>query len=183
MAKPKTPEAYGGTVLKAPGGGLVIVGGPIDLSRAESLSPAWTRERRMSKPGKVTTDPDEQGRTITSIRPVDTIVGHDRVHGESVEPAARRLNKQAGILLNRALLGREVAALELLEAMQRTEKPKRKHREETRYDKWLRAERALDLLGKNDVEAGRLLRAAGRSSEAVEKYLRERAEFTKTVAA
>jgi hypothetical protein len=183
MAKPKSPEAYGVTVLKAPGGGLVIVGGPIDLSRAESLSPAWTRDIQQTRPTKVTSEPDNQGHTTTSVLPMLTKVGTERVHGESVTPAAKRLNGAAGRLLNAALLGKDVAPLELLEAMQRTAKPKRKHRDETRYDKWLRAERALDLLGKPDAVAARVLTAAGRTPADVEKYMRERAEFSKVKAA
>lgn len=178
MAKPKPdtkPEAYGLSVVKAPGGGLVVIGGPIDLSRCESLSPAWTRELRESRPRPVTTDPDEQGRTVTHIRPMDTVVGSERVHGESPRLAAGRLSRQAGLLLNRALLGVDVAPLELLEAIQRVAKPVRKTRGETAKDKRIRTERAMDLLGKPDSEVRRALLKAGRSEAQVAKYLAERA--------
>lgn len=184
MAKqPKTPEAFGVTVLKAPGGGLVVVHGPIDLSRAESLSPAWTRDVTETRPRRVESEPDGQGRITSAVLPMLTRVGQTRVHGESVTPAARRLNKVAGRLLNAALLGGDVASLELLESLLRTAKPERKHRTDTRYDKWLRAERALDLLGKPDAIARRLLLAAGRPPAAVDKYITERAEFVKVKAA
>lgn len=183
MAKPKSPEAFGVTVLKAPGGGLVIVAGPIDLSRAESLSPAWTRDVTETRPAKVTSEPDNQGHTVTAVLPMLTKVGEMRLHGESVGPASKRLNKAAGRLLNAALLGKDVASLELLESLLRTGKPLRKHREETRYDKWVRAERALDLLGKSDVIARRMLLAAGRTPSQVDKYIAERAEFVKVRAA
>lgn len=176
MAKqPAKPEAYGVTVLKAPGGGLVVVGGPIDLSRAESLSPAWTRDVTETRPMRVTSEPDNQGRSVTAVLPMLTKVGAVRVHGESVGPAAKRLNKASGRLLNAALLGKDEAPLALLESMQRDSKPKRHHPQPTAKDKRLAAERALDLLGKPDVEVARVLRKAGRSEEQIAKYLRERA--------
>lgn len=169
------PEAYGVTVLRAPGGGLVVVGGPIDLSRAESLSPAWTRELMETRPTKVTSEPDNQGHTVTRVLPQLTKVGTVRVHGESVPPTQRRLNKVTGRLLNAALLGKDVAPLELLEAMQRTEKPQRKPIQETAKDKRIRAERAMGFLGKPDGYVRDALLKAGRTREAVEKYLKERA--------
>lgn len=175
MAKQPKPEAYGITVLKAPGGGIVIVGGPIDLSRAESLSPAWTRDVRETRPQPVTTEPDENGRTITRVQPVLTTVGTERIHGESVSPASRRLNRAAGKLLNAAILGYEEASLALLESMQRAVKAPKKRVEETPRDKRLRAERAMGFLGKNDREVARMLKAAGRSDSQVAQYLKERA--------
>lgn len=183
VAKTKSPEAFGVTVLKAPGGGLVVVCGPIDLSRAESLSPAWTRDVMETRPVMVASEPDNMGNIARAKLPMLTKVGTERIHGESVPVTARRLNKVSGRLLNAALLGKDVAPLELLEALQRTEKPQRKRITETRRDKWLRAERAMDLLGKPDVEVRRALLKAGRSESQVDAYLKERAEFAKVKAA
>ena len=177
MAKASQPkqEAYGVSVLRAPGGGLVVVGGPIDLTRAESLSPAWTREVRQTRPTPVTSEPDGSGHTVTKVLPQLQVVGFERVHGESVAVTAKRLNRATGRLLNLAILGYEERALELLETMQRTEKPKRKRVEETAKDKRIRAERAMGFLGKSDAFVRDALLKAGRSKEQVEKYLRERA--------
>jgi hypothetical protein len=174
-ASQSKPECYGVAVMKAPGGGLVVVAGPIDLTRAEALSPAWTREIRETRPTNVTSEPDNSGHTTTKLLPMLTKVGSQRVHGESVLLAARRLNRESGKLLNAALLGSDVAPLELLESMRRDAKPVKPRIQETKRDKRLRAERAMDLLGKPDVVVARVLKAAGRTEAQIAAYLKERA--------
>lgn len=168
-------EVYGLTIVRAPGGGLVLVGGPIDLSRAESLSPRWVRERKETRPTKVKLPPRKADAYVeTVIAPLLTVVGYDIVHGESVAVAQRHANRELGKLLNAAMMFDEVAPLELLEALQRPTKPELKHIEETPKQKRERAERAMGFTGKPDDFVRTALLKMGRRKGDVEKYIRER---------
>jgi len=167
-------EVYGLTIVRAPGGGLVLVGGPIDLSRAESLSPRWEREKKETKPTEVTLPPDkERGEVRTVVAPVLTVVGTEVVHGESVQLMQRHANRELGKLLNMAMVD-PPQALELLEALQRPTKEEPKHIQETPAQKRERAERALGFKGLSDEQVRKKLLALGRRKSDVDRYLKER---------
>lgn len=172
MQLPK--EVYGLTIVRAPGGGLVLVGGPIDLTRAESLSPRWVREKKETRPTRIKLPPDkENGKVREVVSPVLTVVGKYIVHGESVGLMQRHVNREMGKLLNMAMHEPE-QPLELLEQLQRPTKAEPKHIQETPAQKRERAERALGLKGKPDDFVRAVLLKMGRRHRDVEKYIRER---------
>ncbi len=170
----KVREVFGLTIVKAPGGGFVLVAGPIDLSRAESLSPAWTRALMETRPTAVKLEPTKHNPNPGSkVIGVMTKVREERVHGEAPHRVASRANKELAILMNLALAGGELE-LELLEAMQRTTKPVAKRRQETDADKRVRAERAMGFLGLPDATVRQKLLVMGRRKSDVEAYIRQR---------
>lgn len=176
MAKPHT--AVGITIVRAPGGGLVLVQGPMDLSKAKSLSPAWTREVKATRPGKVLLAPDpENGRRREVTVPVLQKVGEARVHGESAGLVARRGNRELAELLEAAVAGKDVP-LEVLEAMVPeavTTKPfEPPHADQ---DKRMQAERAMGFFGLPDAVVRKRLLAMGRKKSDVDRYISERAEL------
>lgn len=167
-------EVYGLTIVRAPGGGLVLVGGPINLARAESLSPRWVRERKETRPTKVTLPPEkETGKVHTVVAPVLTVVGHEVVHGESVHVTQRRLNREMAKVLNQVMLEPE-QSLEQLEALQRATKEEPKHIQETPAQKRERAERAMGFTGKTDDFVRKALLSMGRKKGDVERYIAKR---------
>jgi len=167
-------EVYGLTIVRAPGGGLVLIGGPIDLTRAESLSPRWVREHKETKPTQVKLPPrKEDGYVETVTAPVLTTVALDVVHGESVPLALRHANREMGKLLNMALVDPE-QPLELLEQLQRATKPEQKHIQETPAQKRERAERALGFKGLSDEVVRKRLLAMGRRKGDVDRYIAQR---------
>lgn len=167
-------EVYGLTVVRAPGGGLVLIGGPIDLARAETLSPRWEREVKATKPTEVELPPDkENGNVRRVVSPVLQVVGKEVVHGESVPPTQRRLNREMGKLLNMALLD-PVQPLEVLEALRRTTTEEPKPLQETPAQKRERSERALGLKGLSDDQVRQRLLGMGRRKADVEKYIAQR---------
>lgn len=175
MSEPKkSMEVYGLTIVKAPGGGLVLVAGPIDLSRAESLSPRWEREVRATRPTEIELPPDpENGRVVKKVVPLLTKVGTEVVHGESVPLVQRHVNREMGKILNAAMLV-EPLELEVLEALQRATKEERRPIQETPAQKRERAERALGFTGKTDAYVRKALLDMGRRKGDVEKYIAQR---------
>lgn len=172
MLKPN--EVQGLTIVRAPGGGMVLVVGPVDLSRAETLSPRWLRDVRVTKPQDIEREADNMGHVIVDRGvPVLTKVGEEVVHGESVDRVQRRANRELGKLLNGALAEAPLT-LEVLEGLVRTAKPTPKKLTETPQDKAARAERALGFIGKSDAFVRQALLKAGRKPAQVEKYIRER---------
>lgn len=152
----------------------MLVGGPIDLSRAESLSPRWVRELKETRPTKVKLPPRKHDAFVEEVvAPVLTVIGHEVVHGESVGVAQRHANREMGKLLNAAMLDGEVP-LEMLEALQRAVKPELKRIEETPKQKRERAERAMGFTGKPDTFVRTALLGMGRKTKDVERYIRER---------
>lgn len=167
-------EVYGLTIVRAPGGGLVLIGGPIDLTRSESLSPRWVREHKETKPTSIKLSPrKEDGYVETVVAPVLTVVGQDVVHGESVGLMQRHANREMGKLLNMAMMDPD-QPLELLEQLQRTSKPELKHLQETAAQKRERAERAMGFRGKSDEQVRKALLAMGRRKSDVERYIAQR---------
>lgn len=172
---PKPHLAVGLTILRAPGGGLVLVSGPIDLSKAKSLSPAWTREKLATRPEQVTLAPNkENGRRAVITVPVLQRIGSERVHGESSHRTAARANQELAALVDAAFMGAEVP-LEVLEGLIQPE-PKVEPVEPVHSAQMKRehAERAMGFTGLADAEVRRRLLAMGRRKGDVDKYIAER---------
>lgn len=166
----RTPATPG-----VPEGGYAVLQMEAPAEGAKTLAPHWRRDRMETRPGKVTSEPDNQGRTVTQVLPVLTKVGEYDVHGEKGELASGRWNAVGGVLRAQADARLNELTTEQLNAMLPAPKPPRKRAQETAKDRRIRAERALDLLGKPDVVVARVLREAGRSEEQIQAYLRERA--------
>lgn len=161
-------------VVRAPGGGLVVVKAPLDLSKAETLSPRWERERKETRPTKVELPPDSNDGSIRRVTaPILTVVGTELVHGESVPPTLRRLTKESADMVNAALASTPVA-MDFLEGLKRPAKEERKVRQETPKQKRERAEMALGFKNKSDDFVRSKLLGMGRKKSDVEKYIRER---------
>lgn len=170
----KVREVFGLTIVKAPGGNFVLVSGPIDLSRSESLSPAWTRAKMQTRPTSVKPAPSKHNENPRAvIIPVWTKVGEERVHGEAPQRVAARANKELAILMNLAIEGGEMD-LPTLEHMQKEPEPAPKKRTETEHDKRVRAERALGFLGLPDATVRQRLLEMGRAKKDVEAYIKQR---------
>lgn len=182
MAKPKDKPAsravFGIGFLRAPDGNVVAVRGLMDLAACESLSPMRVDAEMQTRPVAHETEPDNMGRVFKIVSPTLTKVGERRVHGQSPERTGRLAKNALWTLLERAIRS-QAESVETLDALVPGPKQAKAKPQETRYDKWLRAERALELLGKPDAIARRVLLAAGRSEAQVVAYLKERAEFAK----
>ena len=186
MAKAKTEKPEGKrltwfTMVRTPAtpgvpeGGYAVLQMEASTDGAKTIAPHWTRELMESRPTNVTSEPDEQGRTVTRLMAMSTKVGEYVVHGEKGDLASRRWVAAGGVLRAQADARLNELSTEQLNAMLPPPKPPRQAPQETKRDKRIRAERALGLLGKNDVEAARALRAAGRTEAQIQAYLKERA--------
>lgn len=173
MAKAHT--AVGITLVRAPGGGLVLVQGVIDLSRAKSLSPAWTRDVMETRPTVVALPPNkENGRVVKVTVPGLTKVGETRVHGESAGRVAARANRELARLLDEALEGKEVS-VDVMDAMVPPPAPSRVvEPESANHDKFMHGEREAGFVGLADVEVRKRLLAMGRRKSDIDRYLAER---------
>lgn len=177
MARPKadkpTPKTVTGIgFVRAPDGNVVVVRGVMEVF--ESISPRRVDADYASKPLPHTTEPDNQGKSFTRVLPTMVKVGEHPVHGQTPERSGRLAKDALGHLLERAVYA-QPESVEFLESLMPPPKPPKKRPQPTQADKRLAAERALDLLGKPDVEVRRTLLKAGRTPEQVERYLRERA--------
>lgn len=172
--KPTSRTVYGIGFLRAPGGNVVAVRGLMDLAACESMSPVRTDAEMQTRPTEVSDEPDNMGHVAKRVLPMMVKVGEHRVHGQLSSRTAQLAKDALWLLLERAIHG-PVESVETLDALVPPPKAPKPHIVESKRDKRIRAERALDLLGKNDKEVRRALLAAGRTPEQVEKYLKERA--------
>ena len=178
MAKPKDSKAsrtiFGTGFLRAPGGNIVAVRGLMDLAACESLSPVRVDADMRTRPTAIEDEPDNMGHVARRTVPMLAKVGEHRVHGQLSSRTGQRAKDALWLLLERAIHG-PVESLETLDALVPPPAEPKPRITETKRDKRLRAERAMDLLGKPDVVVARVLKAAGRSEEQIKKYLAERA--------
>lgn len=153
----------------------MLVAGPIDLSRAELLTPVEMRDvvEYLPKEHDVEPSADNGWRGAKVTQPTRTVVAQRKVHGLSMMRALRKLNDECGKLANAALLGEETP-LPVLEKMRREVKPTPKPTELSADTKRIHAERALGFLGKTDKFVERELLKLGRTKEQVAEYLRSR---------
>lgn len=172
--KPTSRTIYGVGFLRAPGGNIVAVRGLMDLAACESLSPVRTDADMQTVPTVVEDEPDNMGHVARRTVPMLKKVGEHRVHGQLSSRTGALAKNVLGALLERAIHG-PIESLETLDALVPPPKAPKQRPTETARDKRIRAERALDLLGKTDVEVRRKLLAAGRSPADVERYIKERA--------
>jgi hypothetical protein len=173
VAKPHT--AVGITIVRAPGGGLVLVKGPMDLSKAESLSPVWTRELKETRPKSHLMSPDkENGRRAVVVAPTWETIGEVRVHGESAGRVAKRGVHELSTLLDDAVRSKDLP-LDVLEALVPAPTDKKLELpQSTEKDAATLAERALGFIGMPDAEVRRRLLALGRRKSDVDRYLSQR---------
>lgn len=181
MAKPKQPEKpasraiYGVGFLKAPDGNIVVVRGLMDLAVCESLSPTRVDAEMGSRPTEVFDEPDNMGHVARRVLPMDVKLGEHRVYGQRSDRSGVIAKRMLGLLLERAIHAPHAESPETLDELRAPSKRAKPHIVETKRDKRIRAERAMDLLGKPDAEVRRTLLKAGRSEAQVVAYLRERA--------
>lgn len=174
MPKQK-PEAFGVTLLRCPDGSFAVVAGPIDLTRAEALSPKWHRDVLKSVEREQRVEPNGMNGWKGAKVKVPVLI-KDRtepVYGESMKRALRRVNIELGKLANAALIGEPTAGA-VLAGMQRATKPTRKPVELSEYDAMLVSERSAGFLGRPRMYVERELRRMGRTEADIAKYLEKR---------
>ena len=178
MAKPKDKPTsrvvVGIGFLRAPGGNIVAVRGLMDLAACESISPVRVDSDMRTRPTVVEDEPDNMGHVARRTVPMLAKVGEHRVHGQLSSRTASRAKDALWLLLERAIHG-PVETVETLDALVPPPAAPKPRITETKRDKRLRAERAMDLLGKPDVVVARVLREAGRTEAQIAAYLKERA--------
>lgn len=179
MAKPKQSSrtVFGIGFLRAPDGNIVAVRGLMDFGAMESLSPVRTDADMASAPVMTESEPDNMGRVSRKLQPMMTQVGEHRVHGQRSDRTAELALRALRVLLERAIHGK-AESVETLDALLPPVKAPKARPTDTAYDKWLRAERALDFLGKSDAFVRDALRKKGREQSDIDAYLKQRTEFT-----
>lgn len=175
--KDKSRTVFGIGFLRAPDGNIVAVRGLMDFGACESLSPVRTDADMASAPVMVESEPDNMGRVSRSLQAQLTKIGEHRVHGQRSDRTAEVALRALRVLLERAIHGKaeDVATLDALLPPVPTPKVRPS---DTAYDKWLRAERALDFLGKSDDFVRKALRAKGRTETGIAEYIAKRTEFS-----